>query len=282
MSRVPGGSRGGTEGIRMDASKLPDLLRRLKEKRPLVHHITNYVTVNDCANITLFIGAAPVMAEAKEEVADMVSLAGALVLNIGTLRREQVDSMFIAGQKANELGVPIVLDPVGAGATRYRTEVAARLLQQLQVSIIKGNAGEIGTLAGTGGVVRGVDSEGISGDPVQVCRSLADMSGAAVVMSGAADIVTDGRRTVLVENGHEMMGRISGTGCMASSLVGSFAAASDDQVENSAAALAAFGIAGERAAGKASGPYAYKAALMDEVAALTPEDLCKLARLRAL
>jgi hydroxyethylthiazole kinase len=261
---------------------LSELLRGLREKRPLVHHITNYVTVNDCANVTLFIGAAPVMAEAKEEVADMVSLAGALVLNIGTLRREQVDSMVIAGQKANELGVPIVLDPVGAGATRYRTEVAARLLQQLQVAIIKGNAGEIGTLAGTGGIVRGVDSEGISGDPEAVCRSLADMTGAAVVMSGPADIVTDGRRTVLVDNGHPMMGRISGTGCMASSLVGAFAPTSEDHVVTSAAALAAFGIAGERASKKAVGPYAFKAALMDEVAALTPDDLAKLARLRSL
>jgi len=247
----------------MDTGTLSELLRILRERRPLVHHITNYVTVNDCANITLFIGAAPVMAEAKEEVADMVSLAGALVLNIGTLRKKQVESMFIAGHKANELGVPIILDPVGAGATRYRTEVASRMLQQLNINIIKGNAGEIGTLAGTGGVVRGVDSEGMTGDPVQVCRGLADVTGAVVVMSGAADIVTDGKRTVIVENGHAMMGRISGTGCMASSLAGAFAAASRDRVATSAAALAAFGIAGERAAGKAYGPYSFRSMLMD-------------------
>lgn len=266
----------------MDANLLSELLRRLREKRPLVHHITNYVTVNDCANVTLFIGAAPVMAEAKEEVADMASLASALVLNIGTLRREQVDAMLIAGQKANEMGIPVVLDPVGAGATRYRTEVAARLLQQLQIAIIKGNAGEIGTMAGTGGVVRGVDSEGVSGDPVQVCRTLADLSGAVVVMSGAADIATDGKRTVMVDNGHEMMGRISGTGCMASSLVGAFAPTSEDHVATSAAALVAFGIAGERAAKRARGPYAFKAALMDEVAALSPEDLAQEGRIRTL
>jgi hydroxyethylthiazole kinase len=266
----------------MDTGTLSELLRILRERRPLVHHITNYVTVNDCANITLFIGAAPVMAEAKEEVADMVSLAGALVLNIGTLRKKQVESMFIAGHKANELGVPIILDPVGAGATRYRTEVASRMLQQLNINIIKGNAGEIGTLAGTGGVVRGVDSEGMTGDPVQVCRGLADVTGAVVVMSGAADIVTDGKRTVIVENGHAMMGRISGTGCMASSLAGAFAAASRDRVATSAAALAAFGIAGERAAGKAYGPYSFRSMLMDEVAALVPEDLRRSARVRTL
>ncbi|MDW5563847.1 MAG: hydroxyethylthiazole kinase [Methanomassiliicoccus sp.] len=268
----------GRTRISMDASTLSELLGRLREKRPLVHHITNYVTVNDCANITLFIGAAPVMAEAKEEVADMVSLAGALVLNIGTLRREQVDFMVIAGNKANELGIPVVLDPVGAGATRYRTEVAAKLLQQVHIAIIKGNGGEIGTMAGTGGKVRGVDSEGISGDPTEVSRALAEMTGAVVVMSGATDIVTDGKRTVLIDNGHEMMGRISGTGCMASSLVGAFATTSDDHLATSAAALVAFGIAGERAARKASGPFAFKVALMDEVAALTPADLKNGAR----
>ncbi|MBI0582855.1 MAG: hydroxyethylthiazole kinase [Methanomassiliicoccus sp.] len=259
----------------MEASTFSELFRRLREMRPLVHHITNYVTVNDCANITMFIGAAPVMAEAKEEVADMVSMAGALVLNIGTLRREQVDSMLIAGHRANELGVPVIMDPVGAGATRYRTEVAAKLMQELEIAIIKGNAGEIGTLAGTGGTVRGVESGGMSGDPVQVCRSLAAASGSVVVMSGPADIVTDGRRTVLVDNGHEMMGRISGTGCMASSLVGAFAAVSEDRVSTSAAALVAFGIAGERAAAVPRAPYAFKAALLDEVAALTPADLAE-------
>jgi hydroxyethylthiazole kinase len=264
----------------MDPIQLSELLGRLRESRPLVHHITNYVTVNECANITLFIGAAPVMAEAKEEVADMVSLAGALVLNIGTLRREQVDAMLIAGHKANELGIPVVMDPVGAGATKYRTEVASRLMQELQIAIVKGNAGEIGTIAGTGGVVRGVDSEGMKGDPVQVCRSLADAAGVTVVMSGPSDIVTDGRRTVMVDNGHELMGKISGTGCMASSLVGAFAAMSEDFVLSSTAALASFGIAGERAANRTSGPYAFKVALLDEVAFLSPEVVAKEARVR--
>jgi hydroxyethylthiazole kinase len=266
----------------MHLSQISELLGRLRESRPLVHHITNYVTINDCANITLFIGAAPVMAEAKEEVADMVSLAGALVLNIGTLRREQVDAMLIAGHKANELGIPIVMDPVGAGATKYRTEVASRLIQELQIAIVKGNPGEIGTVAGSGGVVRGVDSEGIKGDPVQVCRSLADAAGVTVIMSGPSDIVTDGERTVLVDNGHELMGKISGTGCMASSLVGAFAAIADDHTLTSVAALASFGIAGERAAKRTSGPYAFKAALLDEVASLSPQTVTQEAKIRTL
>jgi hydroxyethylthiazole kinase len=264
----------------MIGSQLSTLAASLREKRPLVHHITNYVTVNDCANITLFIGAAPVMAEAIEEVADMVVLAGALVLNIGTLRREQVDSMLVAGRKANELGIPIVLDPVGAGATPYRTEVADLLLRELRVAVIKGNGGEIGTLAGSGGVVRGVDSVGMAGDPTEVCRSLARERGAVVVMSGPSDIVTDGDRTLMVDNGHSLMSRISGTGCMASSMVGAFAAITDDRVMASAAALAAFGVAGERAARRTSGPYSFKTALLDEVALLTPEHVGKEARVR--
>lgn len=265
----------------MDGPQLSDVFIRLKEARPLVHHITNYLTVNDCANITMFIGAAPVMAEAREEVEEMVAMAGALVLNIGTLRREQVESMLIAGRQANRLNIPIVLDPVGAGATSYRTEVARQLLIELRIAIIKGNAGEIGTLAGTGGKVRGVDSDGLSGDPVLVAKALATSTGAVVVISGPTDIVTDGDRTALVDNGHPLMGHISGTGCMASSIVGAFAAASKDRVLSSAAALAAFGIAGELAAERASAPYAFKSALMDEVAALAPSSLASRARVRS-
>jgi len=264
----------------MNEQQLADIFAQLKEKRPLVHHITNYVTVNDCANVTMFIGAAPVMAEAVEEVEEMVAMAGALVLNIGTLRREQVGSMLVAGRQANRLDIPVVLDPVGAGATGYRTEVAKQLLTELRVAVIKGNAGEIGTLAGTGGKVRGVDSAGMSGDPVQVAKALAGMTRAVVVMSGPTDIITDGARTARVDNGHELMGSISGTGCMASSIVGAFAAASMDRFMSSTAALSAFGIAGELAAGRATSPYSYKTALMDEVAALDPAKLAKLAKVR--
>ena len=244
-----------------------ELLATLREKHPLVHHITNYVTVNDCANITLCIGASPVMAEAKEEVEEMVSMAGALVLNIGTLRKEQVEAMLIAGRRANEHSIPVILDPVGAGATSMRTNAARRLLEELDVAVIKGNAGEIGVLAGSGGVVRGVDSGGISGDPMIAASRLANATGSVVVMSGATDIITDGTDAILVDSGHPLMGAVSGTGCMASSLVGSFAAVADDLMISSAAALVAFGIAGERAARNAIGPASFKIALLDAVAA---------------
>jgi hydroxyethylthiazole kinase len=260
--------------------RLSEAFISLREKRPLVHHITNYVTVNDCANITLCIGAAPVMADAPEEVAEMVSMAGSLVLNIGTLNEKQVESMLIAGRRANELGIPIVMDPVGAGATKYRTETAHRLMDQLDISIIKGNAGEIGVLAGTGGIVRGVDSGGVTGDPVIITRELAKASGSVIIMSGKTDIVSDGTRTYLVDNGHELMGKISGTGCMATSIVAGFAAVAQDRALGSVAGLAAFGIAGEGAAVKAQSPFSFKVALFDEVSALTPKKVESRSKVR--
>jgi hydroxyethylthiazole kinase len=263
----------------MNSKIIYDLFARVREKRPLIHHITNYVTVNDCANITISAGAAPVMADAPEEVCEMVTVAGALVLNIGTLNKGQIESMILAGGMANDRKIPIVLDPVGAGATRFRTDSAQRLLDELEITILKGNAGEVGILAGAEGKVRGVDSHGITGDAVKIAKNFAKDAGITVVVSGITDIVTDGKRILLVDNGHPMMGSISGTGCMAASVTGAFAAVADDPVISSSAALAAFGIAGERAAAGARGPYSFKIALFDEMAALKPEDLASGARI---
>jgi hydroxyethylthiazole kinase len=266
----------------MTAAQLSDLFTRVRMNRPLVHHITNYVTVNDCANITICAGGAPIMADAIEEVAGMTGIAGALVLNIGTLNKVQVESMIAAGRMANERKIPIILDPVGAGATRYRTDTARRLLDQLEITILKGNAGEIGVLAGADGKVRGVDSAGLTGDPVAIAQEFASSAGLTVVVSGAADIVTDGKRVRVVENGHAMMGSISGTGCMAASVTGVFAAESGDPVVAAAAALAAFGIAGERAAAMARGPYSFKVALFDELSRLTPAEFPSAAKIRSV
>jgi hydroxyethylthiazole kinase len=261
-------------------TQISELFAHVREKRPLIHHITNYVTANDCANITIAVGASPVMADAPEEVSEMVTFAGALVLNIGTLNKGQIESMLLAGGMANDRRIPIVLDPVGVGATSYRTKSAQRLLDELKVTILKGNAGEIGILAGSeGAYVRGVDSHGVSGDMVKTAQHYAYQESMTVVVSGAADIVTDGKRIFLIENGHPMMGSISGTGCMAASVIGAFAAESDDPVIASAAALAAFGIAGEKAAAGARGPFSFKTALFDEMAALKPEDLAAGARI---
>jgi hydroxyethylthiazole kinase len=266
----------------MTPNAFAELLSRIRTDRPLIHHITNTVTINDCANVTLCIGAAPVMAEAPEEVGEMVAMADALVLNIGTLSRQQVGAMLYAGRRANACDVPVILDPVGAGATRMRTESARMLLDTLHIAVLKGNAGEVGVLAGADAQVRGVDSQGIGGDPVAVAQAFAKDAGITVVISGATDIVTDGKRVLLVDNGHEMMGRLSGTGCMAASIVGAYAAVSADYMVSSAGAFVAFGIAGEKAAARASGPYSFRTALFDELAALRPDDIAWGARVRSL
>ncbi len=264
----------------MYGSLFADILERVRVKRPLVHHITNYVTVNDCANITLCAGGSPVMADAIEEVREMAAVSGALVLNIGTLNPSLVESMIAAGTAANSAKIPVILDPVGAGATRLRTASARQLLDELDIAIVKGNAGEIGVLSGVGGAMKGVDSEGLTGDPVRIAQEFAAREGITVVISGETDIVTDGTRTLLVENGDPLMGIVCGTGCMASSVVGTFAAVCDDPVLASAGALAAFGIAGERAAERCGRPGAFKVALFDELAALGLRELEQSARVK--
>ena len=263
----------------MRQKDLAEIFSLVREKRPLVHHITNYVTVNDCANITLCAGGAPVMADAPEEVAEMAAMAGALILNIGTLNAGQIESMILAGRAANERKIPVILDPVGVGATQYRTETAHRLMDELDIAVLKGNAGEIAVLAGAGGKVRGVDSHGLAGDPAAIAKDYAKSAGLIVVVSGATDIVTNGKQVFLVANGHPLMGSISGTGCMAASIIGAFSAVSADRVLASAAALAAFGIAGERAAASARGPLSFKAGLFDELSALSPQDLARGAKI---
>ncbi|MCE5299107.1 MAG: hydroxyethylthiazole kinase [Methanoregulaceae archaeon] len=264
----------------MDKTSCAGLFSLVRQKRPLVHHITNLVTINDCANITLCAGASPVMAEAPEEAAEMVAVSGALVLNIGTLSLVQVESMILAGSRANELGIPVILDPVGAGATRMRTKVVFHLLEELDIAILKGNPGEIGIISGFGGTVHGVDSGGVSGDPVKAVRECARITGAVVAMTGEIDIVADERRVFLIGNGTPMLGELSGTGCMASSVTGAFAAVSDDLTTAAVAALAAFGLAGERAAARCFGPYSFRTALFDGMYTLTPGDLAAGAKVR--
>jgi hydroxyethylthiazole kinase len=266
----------------MKTKPYTDIFARVRKNRPLIHHITNYVTVNDCANITLCAGGAPVMADAPEEVAEMAAIAGALVLNIGTLNAAQIESMILAGEMANERKIPVILDPVGAGATQFRTRSAERLIDKLEITVLKGNAGEIGVIAGVEAKVRGVESHGVAGDPAAIARGLAKTLGLAVAVSGATDIVTNGKRMLLVGNGHPLMGTISGTGCMAASVVGTFCAESKEPVTAAAAAFAAFGLAGEKAAGRACGPFTFKTALFDELANLTPESYAAGARIRSV
>jgi hydroxyethylthiazole kinase len=255
-------------------------LRTIRERRPLVHQITNYVVMNETANATLALGALPVMAHAREEVEEMVRLAGALVINIGTLSPHWVEAMLLAGRAANEAGVPVVLDPVGAGATTYRTETARRILRDVDVSVLRGNAGEIATLVGVEAEVRGVESMGTANEPAELARIAARSLGLVASVTGAIDHVSDGERVLAVANGHELLAAVSGTGCMSSAITGCFLAAKkDESLEAAAEALAAFGVAGEEAARDAKGPGTFHVNLYDALAALEPETLDERARI---
>jgi hydroxyethylthiazole kinase len=255
-------------------------LRAIRERRPLVHQITNYVVMNETANATLALGALPVMAHAREEVEEMVGLAGALAINIGTLSPPWVEAMVAAGRAANEHGVPVVLDPVGAGATRYRTETSRRILDEVDVAVLRGNAGEVATLVGVQAEVRGVESMAAGGDPAGLAREAARTLGVVAAVTGPVDHISDGERGLAVANGHELLGSVTGTGCMATALTGCFLAVRpDDPVAAAAEALAAFGVAAEDAAGEARGPGTFHAALYDALAGLDPETLDERARI---
>jgi hydroxyethylthiazole kinase len=258
-----------------------DSLRRLREVKPLVHQITNYVVMNETANATLALGALPVMAHAREEVEEMVALAGALVINIGTLSPHWVEAMLAAGRKANELGVPVVLDPVGAGATTYRTETAKRILDDVGVAVLRGNAGEVATLVGVAAEVRGVESIGAGGDAAELARSAARSLGVVASVTGAVDHVSDGERVLAVSNGHPLLASITGTGCMSSAVTGCFLTVNRDRpLEAAAEALVAFGVAGEDAAVGARGPGSFHVQLYDALAALDPATLDGRAKLQ--
>ncbi len=253
-------------------------LRRLRERKPLIHQITNYVVMNETANATLALGALPVMAHAREEVEEMVGFAGALVLNIGTLSPAWVDAMLAAGRAANERGVPVVLDPVGVGATRYRTETARRILDEVKVSVLRGNAGEVATLLGVAAEMRGVESIGAGGDAADLAREAGRSLGLVASVTGPVDHVSDGETVVAIANGDAMLATITGTGCMSSAITGCFLAVADSPLDGAVEALVAFGVAGEDAAVGAKGPGSFHANLYDALAALDPATLDGRAR----
>ncbi len=255
-------------------------LARVRERRVLVHSITNYVVMNSTANILLAAGASPVMAHAREEVAEMASLAGALVLNIGTLSAPWIEAMEIAGRAANERSTPIVLDPVGAGATGYRTDTARALADSLEIAVFRGNASEILSLAGLDAITRGVDAVHDVREAERVAVRLAERLESVVAITGEVDLVTDGRTVLRIEGGHSLMARVTGTGCAATALVGAFCAAHPDPMAAAAGALAYFGLAGERAAAHARGPGSFQVALYDALAEIHPADLTVGSRIR--
>jgi len=258
-------------------------LRDLRERRPLVHQITNYVVMNETANATLALGALPVMAHAPEEVEELASIAGALVLNIGTLSRHWVDAMLLAGKAANAAGVPIVLDPVGVGATTLRTETAKRILSEVDVAILRGNSAEVAALAGIEAEIRGVEAIGVEAGNAAIARAAAERLGIVASVTGPVDHVADGSRALAVRNGDPLLATITGSGCMSTALTGCFAAVRRDAPLDAAAyALAALGVAGEDAARTAKGPGTFHAGLYDALYALTPDSLDERARIEPL
>ena len=259
--------------------KAEEALREISSQKPLVHHLTNYVTINLVANATLSTGALPVMAHAREEVVEMVSLASALVVNIGTLDPTFVEAVLLAGNRANERGIPVVLDPVGAGATSFRTNTAERLLSELTISAVCGNAGEISTLAGLAAEVRGVES--LAGDARQAATKAADALGVTVAATGETDYVSDGEQTLAVSNGHPLMGRVVGSGCAATAVVGCFAAVGGADAETVAHALAYFGRAGEANARGAGGGGSFEPLFLDALAGIAgnPDGLADALRI---
>ncbi len=242
-----------TEGFDAEGF-LGERLAWIASNRPLIHHITNFVVMNETANATLCMGASPVMAHALEEVEEMAGQAGALILNMGTPYPEQETAMLAAGKAANRACVPVLFDPVGAGATAYRTRIARRLLDEISFAAIRGNAAEMAVLAGVKAEIRGVDSLSVGGEVAEIAATLAAAAGCVAAVTGEVDVVCDGGRTARVSNGHPLLAGITGTGCMATTAIAALLASGEPYLEGCAAALALFGLAGEKAALRALQP----------------------------
>lgn len=263
---------------------LKQIFENVRMKCPLIHNITNYVTVNDCANVLLACGASPIMADDEDEVSDITSICAGLNINIGTLNRRTITSMLAAGKRANELNHPVVFDPVGAGASELRTKTAEKLLEEVRFAVIRGNISEIKTLASGSGTTKGVDAdiadkvteENLS-EAVLFAKEFAMKTRAVAVITGAVDIVADGRTAYCIRNGHPMMSSVTGTGCQLSAVTAAFVAANPDHpLEAAAAAVCAMGIAGETAYQRLTeldGNAAYRSYIIDAVYNLTPEKL---------
>ena len=259
-------------------------LENLRNTSPLIHNITNYVTVNDCANIVLACGASPIMADDCKEVEEITSICAGLNINIGTLNSRTIESMVLAGKKANELGHPVVLDPVGAGASTLRTETANRLLDEVKFTVIRGNISEIKTLASGSGTTKGVDAdisdkvtdENID-EVISFTKELSRKTGAVIAITGAIDIVSDDKKAYVIRNGHPMMSSITGTGCQLSAMTAAYVTANkENTLEATAAAVCAMGFAGEIAHKRLSeldGNSTYRNYIIDAIYNMTPSML---------
>lgn len=261
-------------------------LGKVRRKKPLIHHITNYVTAGDCANITLAIGASPIMADDIGEVEDMVSISSALVLNMGTLTQRTVESMIAAGKKANSLKIPVVFDPVGAGASAYRNRTAFNLLEEVQCSVIRGNISEIGFIAGMGSAAKGVDAaeddiEKSSEAGSSIARNAAKKLRCVAAVTGPVDVISDGSRAVYIQNGTKLLSGVTGTGCMCTSLIGAYCGVTADYLIAAAGGLLSMGIAGELASQNAGGRGygSFHIGIIDAIGNLSAEEINRRAKI---
>ena len=259
----------------INSNYIADTLESLRSQSPLVHNITNYVVMNSTANALLSIGASPVMAHAVDEVADMVNIASSLVINMCTLSEKWVESMIIAGLIASKNNTPIVFDPVGVGATKYRTQVAQQIISKCKPTVIRGNASEIMALCNANIKTKGVDSTASSDSAVDSAKLLAKQTKAIVVISGAIDYITDGDEVISINNGSPLMPKVTGMGCTCTAIIGAFVAVNNNTLENAAAAMAVMGIAGEMATEISKGPGSLQMNILDTLYNISSEDILK-------
>ncbi len=269
--------------------KIGSLLNEVRNKKPLVHNITNYVTVNDCANILLAIGASPIMADDIKEAADITKISSALVINIGTLNERTIESMIASGKKANELNIPVVFDPVGAGASEFRNSTTKRLLEEVKISVLRGNMSEIKFISGLGSTTKGVDAsenDARTGNDegVEVAKSLAKKLQCTVAVTGVTDIISDGERVVILENGTKMLSNVTGTGCMTTALIGAFCGAGSDYFIGAVSGIISMGISGEIALDKAGkiGTGSFHIAIIDAISNLTSNIIEKMNKIKEI
>ena len=262
--------------------KTVEILQEIRKRQPLVHHITNFVVMNSTANVTLAIGASPIMAQAHEEMEAMSAFTNVLNLNIGTLTPYWIDAMILAGKTARKRGIPIVLDPVGSGATPLRTAAAKRILAEVPVTVIRGNASEVMSLLAREEAIkiRGVDSLETVEAVREGAHRLAGELKKVIAVTGEIDFITNGAKSIEVHNGHPMFGRVTGTGCAATTAISCFCAVEPDPLTATAAALGYYGLAGEEAARLSSGPGSFQVALYDALYSLSEETMMEKLRIR--
>ena len=256
-----------------------ETLSKIRIQKPLVHHITNWVTIYDCANIVRIIGGLPIMAHAPEECGYMTEISDALVLNIGTLTTSLIDSMKISAKSANQKGIPVILDAVGVGATKFRDEKALELINECKIDVIKGNASEIGRLAGEDVRTKGVESTDVKIDLVETAKKLSKSKNGTVVITGVQDIVAHNDDVYIIKNGDEMLSLFVGTGCMVTSVIGCFCGVEKNYPEAAAFALVCFGIAAELVEKEINTPSAFKERFFDKIFTLNKDNVLKMQKI---